>query len=125
MEGSVEEMYKKCAELWSWLAVNPDKKKKEWEGWKTIYHVVEGDCFACQYCKDNDLDCCECPLKGLWGELDIQGKQMDDTNEWCSEGILSPYRGYIQSQLVGDKQKTQEFALQIACYCERKLKEMR
>jgi hypothetical protein len=56
--------YKKCHEgLWNWLAKNPDKRKEEWPGFKTmeilgLEHPLMS-CFACavfKHCKECQVD---------------------------------------------------------------------
>lgn len=46
------EMAKQChRELWTWLANNPDKVKRDWPGWgnvTTIYGHIKSNCFACK-----------------------------------------------------------------------------
>lgn len=39
---------KLCAELWEWLAKNPESYKIEWPGWK-VYPNVSSHCFACNW----------------------------------------------------------------------------
>lgn len=53
----------KCAAMWSWLAENPAKEKKDWPEWKENGGKLQAslDCFACEfneqqqqgYCDDN------------------------------------------------------------------------
>lgn len=40
-----------CFDLWLWLALNPDKEKWDWPGWKNKGGHLE-DC-------ENDCPCCE------------------------------------------------------------------
>ena len=57
------------AELWMWLALNPNKQKQNWPRWKvnggSIPHAA-GHCFCCEY--DNQFAskaCKKCPV--IWG----------------------------------------------------------
>ena len=43
-----EWLKKQHYELWDWLAKNPDKHKREWEGFKYCEPVLN-NCFACQF----------------------------------------------------------------------------
>lgn len=43
-----EWLKKQHYELWDWLAKNPDKYKKEWEGFKDCEPILN-NCFACQF----------------------------------------------------------------------------
>jgi hypothetical protein len=61
--------YKKCHEgLWNWLAKNPDKRKGDWPGWKTIkkYEIKlknsRAECFACEVGNHTERGFCTCPV---------------------------------------------------------------
>lgn len=75
-------------ELWDWLAKNPDKEKKEWEGFKYIEKSINSRCFACylefklyflnlgtptqacMYCPIKENICCEGGLYLNWADSD-------------------------------------------------------
>ena len=72
---SFEECEKLHKELWTWLAENPGKTKREWPKWSSVNFwgveyagekIIDG-CFACQATSDNSKprNCDFCPID--WG----------------------------------------------------------
>jgi hypothetical protein len=82
---TLEKALEYTAEMWRWLAANPNMFKSEWPGWNRWqnpghsvgFDVAVNDCFCCQYVLDitqpeanrldrSKLDCSHCPLLNLW-----------------------------------------------------------
>ena len=110
---TLKKALKLCEEMWYWLADHPDKEKFDWPGFE-IYGDATNACWMCQYTlprcavKKIGPDCSQlCPLKDLWG------------NNGCASPD-SPYNKYSESKL--DLERT-KYALKIANYCTKLLKE--
>lgn len=66
--------YSAHIELWTWLAANPTKPKKNWPGWSRNggpYFSDVNYCFACQACED----CEDCPIAWLGGGCQLDNSQ--------------------------------------------------
>lgn len=90
-------------ELWYWLAENPGKSKDQWPQWDFNGGTVDSVtmmCFACQYIKEHNTGCSQCPL--VWSsELGCCGGYNDEAE-------------YSQWENCGDPQERAELALTIA-----------
>lgn len=59
-----EEAITKHRKMWSWLAKNPGKKKRNYLERFDPEAKLRCHCYLCQYVKDyHDYDCDYCPLK--------------------------------------------------------------
>jgi hypothetical protein len=62
-----------CYELFTWLAENPGKHKKEWPGW-IKYGYMQNNCPCCEYQIRNYIkhqcSCIRCPLLKFWSSFE-------------------------------------------------------
>lgn len=93
-----EEALQYCYDLWSWLAENPTKGKRDWPGWKKNGGEFQARlaCFACEFRYQHGLTCTECILPcfaSLGGSISC----LEDSSPysyWDAERSNRSYRGY-------------------------------
>jgi hypothetical protein len=69
-----------CFDLWLWLALNPEKRKENWPGWKFNGGYLEecsGDCPCCDYKVSIKNSSCttHCPIKWTDGHCLSSGSE--------------------------------------------------
>ena len=98
-----KECLEKCADMWWWMMLHPNKRKQEY------FCTIESNmpthaCYCCEYVKikfyNFRLLCKQCLLLELWlGEYDMS----DDAYDWstyenipCQDIPTSPYKAYFK-----------------------------
>lgn len=125
---SLKESKKRCAELWNWIADNPEKEKEEWTSWIENggnLHAIHY-CFACEHSKIHSngfQKCNRCFLLNLWfgGEVpkDINRAIEEGSCLPCEDVQNSPYK-LFKIQISKDNYKEASFyARKIADYCKK------
>ena len=100
---NTKELRKYCIDnhrkMWHWLAENPDKKKKDWPGWKDYNNDPPLDeiayCFLCCYKFQTKGSCYDCPLD--WG--------ITDMCMYVNDPSMSYYELYSNAITTTDKSK--------------------
>jgi len=70
---TLKESLELCLEMWTWLAENPQARKREFLLAHPEYPNLFNQCACCHYAgltyDSKDVRCTNCPLYGQWGEL--------------------------------------------------------
>lgn len=125
---SLKESKKRCAELWGWIANNPEKEKNDWPKWKFNggkYNKVACSCFACNYtisrAESYGIDCNYCFLLNLWFNDKIPKnitKMIDNGCVPCLDARYSAFKLLKIYQATHNNKKVSFYSRKIANYCK-------
>jgi len=83
-----------CFDLWLWLALNPEKGKRDWPGFELnggYLETPEEFCPCCEYMAEANLDCKDCIIK--WST------DHTDKSKWCCNPKFE-FRNWRNSMLL-------------------------